>query len=280
MGTRRRHLRTPRRGATVPPHLRQQPQRATDAKNTWGESGRPSSEALPAENPANGLRLGHAARASSDGLTAAHRRRRICANRHRGRRTQRTRGARAAGRAARRCPRGIGSELGTRRGHLRTPWRGATARAASFQAVRPERGPRSTQCGVAHGEITSSHATTLCDAVARDAKQTWGRSARRATISCKRRIVEAVCALSTHHGHARTLRSGATTPPHLCKPSSWATDAKKTWGEIGRPGSDALPAENRENNLRIGHAARAAWDAVARRNSAGRIFANRRSGER
>ena len=73
---------------------------------------------------------------------------------------------------------------------------------------------------------------------------------------------------------------GATTPPHLCKPSSWATDAKKTWGEIGRPGSDALPAENRENNLRTGHASRASWDAVARCNSAGRIFANRRSGER
>ena len=36
LGTHRGHLRTPRRGATTPPHLREPPPRATEAKKTWG----------------------------------------------------------------------------------------------------------------------------------------------------------------------------------------------------------------------------------------------------
>ena len=44
-------------------------------------------------------------------------------------------------------------------------------------------------------------------------------------------------------------------------------------GDGGRPGSEALPAQNRENSLRLGRATRASSDMAARRHNAGRIFA-------
>ena len=105
---------------------------------------------------------------------AAQQRRRICASRRHGRRTQRRRGARSAGRAATRCRRRIGRticELGTRRGRLGTPWRGATARAASLQTAGLERDERATRCGVPHGAITTWRATTPRD-VAGDGRKT------------------------------------------------------------------------------------------------------------
>ena len=109
-----------------------------------------------------------------------------------------------------------------------------------------------------------------------DAKQTWGEIGPPGgdplqAKNGKRTVFE----LGTHHGHRLMPRRSATTPPHLCKPPPRATRAKKTRGESGRPGNEALPAVNRENGLRIGHAARASSDAVARRNSGGRIFATK-----
>ena len=64
----------------------------------------------------------------------------------------------AAGRATRRCRRRIkrqACEFGRRRGQLWAPRRGATARAASLHAARPEQDVRATQCGKPHGAITA-----------------------------------------------------------------------------------------------------------------------------
>ena len=52
------------------------------------------------------------------------------------------------------------------------------------------------------------------------------------------------------------------------------------WCESGRPGSEALPAEHREDGFRNGQAARAALDPAARRNTAGRVCARRKTGVR
>ena len=52
----------------------------------------------------------------------------------------------------------------------------------------------------------------------------------------------------------RTARLQRRAQQHTATPR--ATDAKKTWGEIDRPGSAALPAENLEDSLQIGHTMR------------------------
>ena len=51
-------------------------------------------------------------------------------------------------------------------------------------------------------------------------------------------------------------------------------------GQGARPSNEALPAENRENGLQIWQEARAALGAAARRSSAGRILAGRKTGAR
>ena len=64
----------------------------------------------------------------------------------------------------------------------------------------------------------------------------------------------------------RTVIAQCRTPHRPATPR--ATDANKTWGESGRPGSEALPEGSRDDGLRIGHTTRASSDAAARRKSA------------
>ena len=66
-------------------------------------------------------------------------------------------------------------DVGTRSGKLWTPRRGATTRAASLHVARPERDARATRCGLAHGEITTSHATTYREAAGYGRKEYVGR---------------------------------------------------------------------------------------------------------
>ena len=103
------------------------------------------------------------------------------------------------------------------------------------------------------------------------------RAAGQAAWRSRRRIGRTVCELGTQRGQLWTPRRGETTQPHVCMSQDRsetrvrrdvarrtarlqrraqqhtatprATDAKKTWGEIDRPGSAALPAENLEDSF-------------------------------
>ena len=52
---------------------------------------------------------------------------------------------------------------------------------------------------------------------------------------------------------------------------------RKTLGNGGQPGSDALPAENRKNGVQVGRAALSSLDSVARRINMGHFVANRKT---
>ena len=115
---------------------------------------------------------------------------------------------------------------------------------------------------------------------ATDAMKTWGKAAGRATRRCRRRMGTTAANLARGAGKYLTPRRGATRCAgslHGAIPEqdSQTTRCRKAHGEIttscatahseaagdgrdkdarqgGRPGSEALPAENGPNSLRIG----------------------------
>ena len=191
LGEHRGHLRTPRRGATLPPHLCKPPPWATDANAR--------------------------------------------------------RGVRAAGPAARRCRWRIGStvsDLGTRRKNLRTPWRGATMRAASLQTAGPERDARTTPCDVEAGEIASSRAAPPRDAAGDGRKANVGRDRPAGQQGVASGESGNVLAMWARVAGIFGRRSAAQQCRRIC------ASRRRGRGEtdVG-PGSEALPAENRANEL-------------------------------
>ena len=138
------------------------------------------------------------------------------------------------------------------------------------------------------------------------AQKTWGSADGLATRRCRRRIGRTVCEFGTRRGQLWKLRRNSAARAASLHGARRERDARATLcgkargeltassgaarreaagggceedvGQGGRPGSKALPAENRENGSGIWHAARAALEATAWRNSAGRMLARRKTG--
>ena len=172
--------------------------------------------------------------------------------------------------------------------------------AASLHAARPAQGARATRCGQAHGEITASCATAHREATGDGRVEDMGQGNRQRGVAGGE-LGTTVCKIGTPRKQLWTPRRGAIAWAaylHAARPErdARATRCGKAHGEIttsrataprepagggreehvgqgGRPGSEAMPAVNREKSLRIWRAAREALDAAAQRNSAGRIFA-------
>ena len=184
------------------------------------------------------------------------------APRRRKRRQRLIRGATTAGRAPRRCRERIVTMVcrcGRRRGHLWMLRRGTVSVAASLHAARPERDARSTPCDKARDEIRTSCVTTPRDAAIYGGEAAWGeidRPGNEALPAGNRENSFVILARGTINVGRRTARSERRA--QQCPVTLRATDAekkkkkkKKSWGEIGRLGNKALPAENRDNGLNI-----------------------------
>ena len=191
-------------------------------------------------------------------------------------------------------------------------------RAASSQTVRLERGARSTHHVAWRGVRSQRRARPPPprDGAGDGQEGRGATTGGPATRRCRRRLGTTVRRLGRRREHVWTLRRCATlaTGKKEAGPqraalqrgiaggdlgplfADWARGAgtfghrgvvrrwrraRKAWGRDGRTGNEALPAENREHGLRIGHAARAPLDVAARRKSAGgRVAAIPKTGAR
>ena len=210
------------------------------------------------------LRVGHATRASSRATSRRNSARRIFASHRRWRRTQRIRGARAAGRAARRCQRRIGRTVFRHVQALRA-YSDAAARCNNTGRIFASRRARARSASNAMG-----HGARRDHSVAqqRTQRSPGARAAGWAAKRCRRRAGRMPCELGTQGGHLRTPRRNATARAASVQAATAGYAAEQVGGENGRPGNEALPAENRQNSLEAWQATRASSDAAARRNSA------------
>ena len=155
--------------------------------------------------------------------------------------------------------------------------RGAAQQRGPHLCKQPDRNETCAQIGVALRAARSQHSAQQRPVKSHktDAKQTWGRerpAGQRGLAGGDLWITFCVCASGTQRGHPRrgatpraaclqaagpardaqtthcSMAHGAITKPRATSlVAPWATYAKKTWGGSYRPGSEALPAENREN---------------------------------
>ena len=162
--------------------------------------------------------------------------------------------------------------------------------------ARPERDAQATRRGKAHGEITASCATSAV----KEKPGPRRPAGQRDVAGGESREQSANLAHGT--GIFRTPRRGATCGPHLCTPrdrnethEQWqgaqrcaqqptvrprATGPKKTWGKAAGRAARRCPQKIGQHVCDVGTRRQHLWKPRHGRNSAGRIFARRKTGAR
>ena len=115
----------------------------------------------------------------------------------------------------------------------------------------------------------------------------WARARASLDIASQRNIAGRVVPSRAREARANRVMWHRTRSDHKRRAWDRVADGntplrcrlmlRKTLGNGGQPGSEALPAENRKNGVQVGRAALSSLDSVARRINMGHFVANRKT---